>query len=190
MAVLTKKLNKTITIKIIGLGGQGVVTTAATLARAAFHHGYWSQSMPFFGVERTGTPVEAYIRIANQPIRVRQKVDRADILLINDSRLYQQDNLGRQLTIINSQDAANYQPQNELLTYDSRQISMDIFNQDLAVGLLGGLSAAWSLIDEDSWFKALSEQFANPIIAQKNQQAFFANRQLALKLIKSHEKGK
>jgi len=185
MAALTKKLNRSITIKILGLGGQGVVTTAATLARAAFHQGYWSQSMPFFGVERTGTPVEAYVRIADQSIRNRQKINRCDILIINDYRLYQQNDLGKQLTIINHSDLANYQPKTKLLTYDSRQISLDIFNQDLAIGLLGGLSAAWSLIDEDNWFKALSEQYANPIIAQKNQQAFLANRQLAIKLIKS-----
>lgn len=180
-----KKIEKPITIKLVGLGGQGVVTTAATLARAAFHQGYWSQSMPFFGVERTGTPVEAYVRIAAQPIRNRQKINRADILLVNDIRLYQSTELGRQLTIINNSGAASYQPKVKLLTYDSRQISLDIFNQDLAIGLLGGLSAAWPLIDEHDWFKALSEQFANPIIAQKNQQAFFANRQLAIKLIKS-----
>lgn len=179
-----KKIEKPITIKLVGLGGQGVVTTAALLARAAFYQSWWSQSMPFFGVERTGTPVEAYVRIANQPIRNRQKINQPDILLINDPKLYQSNQLGRQLTIVNRNDLATYQAKPRLLNYDSRQISLDIFNQDLAIGLLGGLSALWPLIDEKNWFKALSEQFSNPVIAQKNQQAFFANHELAVTIIR------
>ncbi|NCU44480.1 hypothetical protein EOM71_02265 [Candidatus Falkowbacteria bacterium] len=178
------KIDQPITVKLVGLGGQGVVTTAALLARAAFHQGLWSQSMPFFGVERTGTPVEAYVRIANQPIRNRQKINQPDILLINDPRLYQPDQPGRQLTIINKSEPSLYQVKTKILTYNSRQISLDIFKQDLAIGLLGGLSALWPLINEKNWFKAVIEQFSNPIIAQKNQQAFFANHELAAKIIR------
>lgn len=183
MTAKIQKIDKTITIKIIGLGGQGVVTAAALLARAAFHQGWWSQSMPFFGVERTGTPVEAYVRIANQPIRNRQKIDRPDILLVNDYRLYQADDQGRQLTIINQSGVITYNQATNLLAYDSRQISLDLFGQDLAIGLLGGLSAAWPMITEKNWFKALNEQFANPAMSEKNQQAFFANHQLATTII-------
>jgi pyruvate ferredoxin oxidoreductase gamma subunit len=183
MVFFNQKLEKPVTIKLIGLGGQGIVTTAALLARAAFQQGSWSQAMPFFGVERTGTPVEAYVRIANQPIRNRQKIEQPDILLINDYKLYQDNDHGRQLTIINQPGTITYRPDTHLLIYDSCQISLDIFGQDLAIGLLGGLNAVWPFITEKNWFKAIREHFANPLIIQKNQQAFFANQELVAKII-------
>lgn len=181
-AMTTKK---TITIKIVGLGGQGVVTTAALLARAAFQQGWWSQSMPFFGVERSGTPVEAYVKIANQPILDRQKINRPDILLINEPTL--QKGTGKTITIINQPDKLDYEPNKKLLFYDGRQITELIFHKNLAIGLLGALSALWPLITADNWQKTFQEQFADPIIATNNWQAFMANQSLANKIINQHD---
>jgi len=174
-------------IKIVGLGGQGVVTTAALLARAAFHQGWWAQSMPFFGVERTGTPVEAYVRLARWPIHTHQKIEHPNILLINDYNLYNPKKLGRKLTIVSNSNLNEYHPKPQLLIYDSQQISSFIFNKNLAVCLLGALSACWPLIEEQHWRKAIEEQFINKEIAQKNWQAFIANKELATKLIQLHD---
>jgi pyruvate ferredoxin oxidoreductase gamma subunit len=176
------------TIKIVGLGGQGVVTTAALLARAAFHQGWWSQSMPFFGVERTGTPVEAYIRLAHKPIHTHQPIEHPNILLINDHNLYNPQKLGRKLTIVNNPNVNLYQLKPTLLIYDSQQVSSFIFNKNLAIGLLGALSACWPLIEEKNWLKAIEEQFINQEVVQKNWQVFIANYELATKLInKTHD---
>lgn len=187
MAKLGRTINQSITVKIVGLGGQGVVTAAAILARAAFYQGWWSQSMPFFGVERTGTPVEAYVRLANQAIRNHQAVDRPDILLVNDQRLYQSDKPGCQLTVISQPATISYQEKAKVIVYDSRQLSIAIFEQDLAIGLLGGLAAAWPMIAEENWLKALREHFANQTMVQKNQQAFLANYDLVTKIIHPHD---
>ncbi|HNW55884.1 MAG TPA: 2-oxoacid:acceptor oxidoreductase family protein [bacterium] len=173
--------NFPVSIKLVGLGGQGVVTAAAILARAAFQQGLWSQSMPFFGVERTGTPVEAYIKIGRQPIRDRQKIDQPDILLINDVKLFNRKQLGKFLTIVNQPEQ---QIVNQRIGYDSRQVSLDILGKDLAIGLLGGLAAVWPQISQEAWLRALKEHFTNQVLFEINTQAFQANFSLVEKLTK------
>ena len=57
-------------IRLHGRGGQGAVTSTQVLAIAAFHDGKYSQAFPNFGVERTGAPVESYVRIDEKPINL------------------------------------------------------------------------------------------------------------------------
>ena len=52
-----------IEIRFHGRGGQGAVTAAEILAKAAFEDGKYSEAFPFFGVERRGAPVMAFTRI-------------------------------------------------------------------------------------------------------------------------------
>jgi len=74
-------------IRIHGRGGQGTVTAAELLAMAIFHDGKYSQAFPFFGVERRGAPVEAYVRIDDKPIRLRSQVYAPCFLIIMDMSL-------------------------------------------------------------------------------------------------------
>ena len=60
-----------IEIRFHGRGGQGAVTAAEILAKAAFKDGKYSQAFPFFGVERRGAPVMAFTRIDTEPINLR-----------------------------------------------------------------------------------------------------------------------
>jgi len=76
-----------IEIRIHGRGGQGSVTAAELLAVAAFNDGYESQAFPHFGVERRGAPVQAYVRISKDKIRIREHINNPDILLIQDPTL-------------------------------------------------------------------------------------------------------
>ncbi len=43
-----------IEVRFHGRGGQGAVTAAEILAKAAFEDGKYCQAFPFFGVERRG----------------------------------------------------------------------------------------------------------------------------------------
>ncbi len=74
-------------IRIHGRGGQGGVTAAELLAHVAFAEGKWAQSFAFFGAERRGAPVEAFLRIADEPSPIRSKVSHPDCVLIFDSKL-------------------------------------------------------------------------------------------------------
>ena len=71
-------------IRLHGRGGQGVVTASKIIAEAAFAEGYQSQSIPFFGAERRGSPVTAFTRISEHEIRERSQIYHPDYLLILD----------------------------------------------------------------------------------------------------------
>ncbi len=74
-------------IRFHGRGGQGAVTSTQVLAIAAFKAGKYSQAFPNFGVERTGAPVESYVRISEKPINLRQQVYDPDYVIVLDSSL-------------------------------------------------------------------------------------------------------
>ena len=74
-------------IRIHGRGGQGGVTAAELLAQAAFAEGKWAQSFAFFGAERRGAPVEAFLRIADKPNPIRSRIYHPDYVLVFDSKL-------------------------------------------------------------------------------------------------------
>jgi pyruvate ferredoxin oxidoreductase gamma subunit len=76
-------------IRFHGRGGQGGVTAAEMLARAAFKEGKWVQSFPFFGAERRGAPVRAFARISDEPILIRSQVYNPDYVVVLDSTLLQ-----------------------------------------------------------------------------------------------------
>jgi pyruvate ferredoxin oxidoreductase gamma subunit len=78
---------KLINIKFFGRGGQGVVTAANILVRAAFMSGLWGQSYPFFGAERRGAPVTAYVRLSKDRIRLRSTYMEPDIVIVFDDKL-------------------------------------------------------------------------------------------------------
>jgi len=84
---LEEKLRVLKEISIHGRGGQGGVTAAEMLARAAFKEGKWVQAIPFFGAERRGAPVKAFVRLADEPILVRSQVYNPDYVIVLDSAL-------------------------------------------------------------------------------------------------------
>ena len=74
-------------IRFHGRGGQGTVLASILLAKAFFKSGYFVQSFPAFGVERRGAPVEAYLRINEEKIRIRTQITQPDHILVQDVQL-------------------------------------------------------------------------------------------------------
>ncbi len=74
-------------IRFHGRGGQGTVVASIILAKAFFKAGYYVQTFPVFGVERRGAPVEAYLRLDHQKIRVRSNIYTPDHVLVQDTKL-------------------------------------------------------------------------------------------------------
>ncbi len=74
-------------IRLHGRGGQGTVTAAELIAEAAFYDGKFAQAFPSFGIERRGAPVEAFVRISDQPILLRSQIYEPDYLIIQDASL-------------------------------------------------------------------------------------------------------
>ncbi len=75
-------------IRIHGRGGQGSVTAAEVLAKAAFKDGTVSQAFPAFGSERMGAPVQAFVRFSDGPIRSRAVIEEPDYLIVQDPTLF------------------------------------------------------------------------------------------------------
>ncbi len=76
-----------IEIRFHGRGGQGSVTSAELVALAAIEEKKWAQSMPSFGPERRGAPVQAYLRVSEEQILVRAEIIKPDIVLVLDDSL-------------------------------------------------------------------------------------------------------
>ena len=80
--------NKLVEIRMHGRGGQGAVTSAELLARAAIAEGKYAQAFPSFGPERRGAPVMAFVRIDNeQPVKIRGEITEPDIVVVLDPTL-------------------------------------------------------------------------------------------------------
>jgi pyruvate ferredoxin oxidoreductase gamma subunit len=83
MATDKKRYN----IRISGLGGQGVVTTAHILGSTMDNAGKFASLVPFFGSEKRMAPVEAYVRASSQPIYEVGEVVYPDIIMIYHSQV-------------------------------------------------------------------------------------------------------
>jgi pyruvate ferredoxin oxidoreductase gamma subunit len=74
-------------IRIHGRGGQGGKTAAQFIAETALAQGKEIQAFPEYGPERTGAPVNAYVRIADEKIRIYHSVKHPNAVLVIDPTL-------------------------------------------------------------------------------------------------------
>jgi len=80
-------MNEKISIRMSGLGGQGVVTAAHILGAAAFRDNLQVMVNPFFGAEKRLAPAESYVRISSEPIYERGEVLYPNIIMIFHSHV-------------------------------------------------------------------------------------------------------
>jgi pyruvate ferredoxin oxidoreductase gamma subunit/2-oxoisovalerate ferredoxin oxidoreductase gamma subunit len=69
-------------MRLHGLGGQGAVTLITWIAQAGYDLGKHVQAFPFFGAERRGAPVKAFVRVDDKPIDLRSQVYVPDLLVV------------------------------------------------------------------------------------------------------------
>lgn len=74
-------------IRFHGRGGQGAVVGAVILAKAALKDGKFAQSLPLFGAERRGAPVQAFSRIDNRHIYMKDVITEPDYVVVLDAGL-------------------------------------------------------------------------------------------------------
>jgi len=74
-------------IRIDGRGGQGAVLASKILAQAFYRQGFSVQAFPAFGMERRGAPVSAYVRVDDQPILRRGRIEMAETVIVLDPAL-------------------------------------------------------------------------------------------------------
>jgi len=161
-------------IRIHGRGGQGVVTAAELIAIAAFKDGKQAQAFSSFGVERTGAPVESYVRIDDQPIITRQQIYRPNVLIVQDASLLGAIDVAKgadknTLIIINTAKnkdelKINLPPgarKNNLHFIDATKIAIAIIGKNIVnTVILGAFAKVSGLISLKSLTEAVKEKFA------------------------------
>ncbi|MBK5938387.1 2-oxoacid:acceptor oxidoreductase family protein [Halochromatium roseum] len=75
---MTEKMS----IRMSGLGGQGVVTAAHILGMAAYKDDLQVTVNPFFGAEKRLAPAESYVRIAQEPIYERGEILYPSLIMV------------------------------------------------------------------------------------------------------------
>jgi pyruvate ferredoxin oxidoreductase gamma subunit len=70
-----------------GRGGQGAKTAGYILAEAAMGEGKQIQAFPEYGAERRGAPMKSYVRISDEPIRLRCAITNPQVVVVLDPTL-------------------------------------------------------------------------------------------------------
>ena len=155
-------------IRIHGRGGQGSVTAAEIIAVAGFEDKKYSQAFPAFGVERRGAPVMAFVRIADQPIRVRSQIYNPDYVLVQDVTLLDVVDVAAGLKpdgkiIINTdrpKEKLKLKTEAQVVTIDATKIAMEILGRPIVnTIMLGAFCGATGQVSLASMNAAVSERF-------------------------------
>lgn len=156
-------------IRIHGRGGQGVVTAAELIAISAFNDDWQAQAFPHFGVERTGAPIEAFARIAKQPIRTREHVQKPDFLIIQDPSLLSVIDVTKGChadtkaiinTALTKDDLNIDMPKENIFTIDATKIALDILGKNIVnTVIIGAFAGVTELFTIDSIKKAIKQKF-------------------------------
>ena len=169
-------------IIILGRGGQGAVTSAYVLAKAAFYDGKESQAFPFFGVERRGAPVMSFCRISEEKIKTREQIYHADYLIVLDPALVSDVKIENKVKekgkiLVNSstcpQALQKIQKKAEVICADATSIAIEIIGKPFVnIPMLGAFASVSGLISMKSLEKAIEDMFAEKKkIADLNKKA-------------------
>lgn len=165
-------------VRIHGRGGQGVVTAAEMLSIASFEEGRHAQAFPSFGSERTGAPVVAFCRIADQEIRLREPIMEPDALIIQDpTLLHQVDvfsglrsdgyiliNTNKSYEALGLAEFLRDHPGERMLTLAATEIALKHVGRPVPnVPLLGGFAAMSGIIRLESVVKAIRDKFSGKV---------------------------
>jgi pyruvate ferredoxin oxidoreductase gamma subunit len=165
-------------IRIHGRGGQGVVTGAEILSVAAFAEGRHAQAFPSFGSERTGAPVVAFCRIADQEIRLREPVLEPDCLIVQDPTLFKvvdvfaglRDqgyllvNTNKSFAELHLGETVNRLPEGHAVIVPATELALKHVGRPVPnAAMLGAFAALTQLVHIDSVKRAIEEAFPGKI---------------------------
>ncbi|WP_040392591.1 2-oxoacid:acceptor oxidoreductase family protein [Effusibacillus pohliae] len=166
-------------IRFHGRGGQGAVMASELLVQALVREGNYGQSIPAYGFERRGAPLQAFVKLDHKPIRERVQVYRPDGIIVLDESLLAQIPVYEGLkhdsfAVLNSRKQPNFEsaPQELQLmaTVDANRIALEIFKAPITnTILLGAFSAATGLVGLDSLKEVVTEFFPKKIVDQNLQ---------------------
>ena len=182
-------------IRIHGRGGQGVVSASELLSVAAFEEGKFSQSFPSFGSERMGAPVQAFARISDSVITIREPVMEPDMLIIQDPTLFQAVdvfdgaktdgylliNSSRSIEDLGISEIASQYPKNHVMVLAATELALKYIKQPKPnTVLLGAFAALSHMVKIPALESAIRGKFPKKI-AENNITATKAGYDLIMK---------
>ncbi|MFX0046115.1 MAG: pyruvate ferredoxin oxidoreductase subunit gamma [Candidatus Hermodarchaeota archaeon] len=165
-----------IEIRWHGRGGQGGVTSAELLAKAAYIDGYEGvQAFPYFGAERRGAPVKAFTRISHSPINVRSQIYEPDIVAVLDPGIIDLIDVteglkeeGKVIVNISKSPSELKLPRGHIFTYDGTGIALK--HNLLVAGLpvvnttmLGAFAKATGLVKLETVQEVIKEKWPGKV---------------------------
>ena len=147
-------------IRLHGRGGQGVVTGAEIIVHGAIEQDKFASCFPFFGFEKKGGPVAAFVRIDDQKIRPKSMIYNPDCVVVVDPTIMNSVNVFEGLkaepegwAIINceSPSQVNLAPEVKKFGWlNAHEISIEIFGKPLPNTVMLGAFAkltGWVEVD-------------------------------------------
>lgn len=159
-----------IEIRIHGRGGQGGVTAATILAKAAGYDSKFAQGFGAFGPERRGAPVKAFCRISDNPITIRSHVYKPDYIVVLDSGLLGLPEVfeGVKKTteiIINSDGPIKLAQKLKAHYFDAQSLAMKVLGKPIVnTAMIGVFAKTTKLVSIGSVLKALEEVFSGKVL--------------------------
>ena len=167
-----------IEIRWHGRGGQGVVTSAELVAKAAINEDKYAQAFPSFGPERRGAPVMAFDRIDRaEPIKIREEITHPDVVVVLDPGLLAIMNVASGLKengiiVINTKKASQqirseFGVNARLATVNATRIAREILGVPITnTAMVGAFIKVTGIIRLDSMPELLKKRFGR--LADRN----------------------
>ncbi|MHA1408936.1 MAG: 2-oxoacid:acceptor oxidoreductase family protein [Candidatus Odinarchaeia archaeon] len=170
-----------IEIRFHGRGGQGAWTATQLLAMSALEEGKYAQSFPSFGPERAGAPMQAFVRISDNPINIHSSIYNPETVVVLDPTLLDAVDVTQGLlpdgkVIVNSAETPE-ELRKKLKLKDSQEVwcvpasdlAVEILGREItSTAMIGALVKAASYVSLDSVLKQVSRRFRGAI-AEKNE---------------------
>ncbi len=167
-------------VRLVGRGGQGVVTAGDLLGKAAVLEGRYAQSIPTFGPERRGALSQCTVRVSDGEILLKCSSTSPGALVVLDRTIWHFANITLGLVeggalIFNTTEEPKtieeelrggkhgYTPaatEFNVLTVDATSIAMEILGRPITnTSMMGALVGATGILGMDSLAKVLTERF-------------------------------
>jgi len=163
---------------IYGRGGQGAKTTAEIIAQAALLENKYVQAFPEFGPERSGAPVQTFVRISGKPIKTREPISDPDCFMVLDETLLEDFSGFEKLDknsffIINTKKKKKDIPnitdfKGKLFLIDASGLSLEIIGENRPnTVILGKFSSITKQVELDNIVKIFRSKYEQKIGSEK-----------------------
>jgi 2-oxoacid:acceptor oxidoreductase gamma subunit (pyruvate/2-ketoisovalerate family)/2-oxoacid:acceptor oxidoreductase delta subunit (pyruvate/2-ketoisovalerate family) len=165
-------------IVIHGRGGQGALLAIKLLGFAYFFSGEEIDAFPYFGAERRGAPVKAFLRVDKEKIRLKIPILHPDIIVILDQTLLDSVNITADLKkngfiLLNSPlapEEIKLDKKYQLATCDASVISLKLTRKNIPNSAMLGAYARVFDLKMEFIQRAFQAVFKDPESVEKNYQ--------------------